>query len=630
MLALPLLAHAQQSRHTADDGEAGDRFGSAVTISDDGQRALVGAYRDAVDGNDGQGSAYVFTRDESGTFAQEAKLVAEDGAAGDSLGGPGSGGGPFIPGDEAVSINADGTVALVGAYTDDVDGTTNQGSAYIFVREDGGTWTQEAKLTAERGAEDDHFGSSVSISDDGQRALVGAELDEGADGTTDQGSAYVFTRESGGTWTQEARLSSDALAGKSFPNAGDAVSLSGNGERALVGAFLDDLSGDDSNEGSAAVFTRSSDGSWTEEATLTADDAEPADFFGGAVSLSDDGTRALVGAYLDEGSDGTTDKGSAYVFSRDGSGNWTQEVKLTTDAVAAGNDFTNFGNAVSLSGDGSRALVGAFLGDPNGVTDAGSAFVFDRAADGWEEGPTITADDAAEFDQFGISVSISEDGQQAIVGSHLDEVDGNTDQGSVYALGPTSLPVELTSFTARRDGKDASLEWRTVSETNNSGFELQRRSASSESWQEVAFVESKAVGGTNTETLHYSYRVEDLANGQHTFRLIQVDTDGTQTPGGIERTVEIGLEARYELSKVSPNPVDERGRVDVTVREAQEVTVALFDVLGRQVRVLHDGPLAGNKTKRLAIDSSTLPSGVYFLRMQGEDFSTNQKVVLTR
>lgn len=242
----------------------------------------------------------------------------------------------------------------------------------------------------------------------------------------------------------------------------------------------------------------------------------------------------------------------------------------------------------------------------------------------------VAADDNAEFDQLGISVSITQSGQQAIVGAYLDDVDGNTDQGSAYAFGSSSLPVELASFTARRDGQSATLQWRTVSETNNSGFELQRQSASDEGWHPVTFVESKAAGGTSTEAQRYSYRVDDLSYGQHTFRLMQVDIDGTRTPAGIVRTVTIGLEKGYELSRVSPNPMHGQGTAHVTVRKSQTVTVALYDALGRQVRVLHDGTLNGNETKHLTVESGDLPSGVYFVRMRGEDFSASRKVTLVR
>ena len=105
--------------------------------------------------------------------------------------------------------------------------TTDQGSAYVFTRS-GTTWTQQAKLTASDGAADDYFGYSVALS--GDTALVGAYWDD-VGANYDQGSAYVFTR-SGTTWTQQAKLTaSDGAAGDHF---GHSVALSG--DTALVGA----------------------------------------------------------------------------------------------------------------------------------------------------------------------------------------------------------------------------------------------------------------------------------------------------------------------------------------------------------------------------------------------------------
>ena len=103
------------------------------------------------------------------------KLTASDGAARDYFG-------------YSVSISADGTTALIGAYADDDKGS-NSGSAYVF-KYNGTSWSQQSKLTASDGAASDNFGSSVSISSDGTTALIGAYFDD--DKGADSGSAYVF------------------------------------------------------------------------------------------------------------------------------------------------------------------------------------------------------------------------------------------------------------------------------------------------------------------------------------------------------------------------------------------------------------------------------------------------------
>jgi len=212
----------EEQKLLASDGAADDRFGDSVSIS--GNVALVGAELDDDKGTD-SGSAYVF-RWSGGSWVEEQKLLASDGAADDRFGS---------------SVSISGNVALVGAELDDDKGT-DSGSAYVF-RWNGSSWLEEQKLLASDGAGSDYFGSSVSIS--GNVALVGAYLDD--DNGTYSGSAYVF-RWNGSSWVEEQKLlASDGAADDRF---GDSVSISG--DMALVGAFWDDDNGTDS--GSAYVF----------------------------------------------------------------------------------------------------------------------------------------------------------------------------------------------------------------------------------------------------------------------------------------------------------------------------------------------------------------------------------------
>jgi len=218
-------AWGQAAKLTADDGARDDTFGQSVSLS--GDLALVGACYDDDNGAD-SGSAYLFGRDQGGdnAWGQVAKLTADDGAAGDFFGG-------------SVSLSAD--LALVGAQWDNDNGT-DSGSAYLFARNQGGdnAWGQVAKLTADDGALDDRFGISVSLS--GDLALVGAFSDD--DNGTDSGSSYLFARDEGGdnAWGQVAKLTADD--GALDDRFGISVSLSG--DLALVGASWDDDNGTNS------------------------------------------------------------------------------------------------------------------------------------------------------------------------------------------------------------------------------------------------------------------------------------------------------------------------------------------------------------------------------------------------
>ncbi len=318
---------------------------------------------------------------------QMQKLLAHDAAAHDHFG---------------YSVSISGDTALVGAYGDDDNGKRS-GSAYVFVR-NGSTWSLQQKLTPTDAAAYDHFGWSVSISDD--TALVGASGDN--DNGKRSGSAYVFVR-NGSTWSLQQKLTpTDAAAEDLF---GRSVSISD--DTALVGAWGDDDNGDMS--GSAYVFVRSGS-TWSPQQKLMPPDAAAKSLFGRSVSVS--GDTALVGAPGDG-----WNSGSAYVFVRSGN-TWSLQNKITPADAA---EYDSFGDSVSVSGD--TALVGAAGDDDNGGS-SGSAYVFARSGSQWSQQDKMTAVDAAARDQFGISVSVS--GDTALVGAYKD--DDGSGPGSVYVF----------------------------------------------------------------------------------------------------------------------------------------------------------------------------------------------------
>ncbi len=358
-------------------------FGTSVAIS--GETALVGASYDP-DKGPGGGAAYVFVYT-AGTWTQQAKLTAPDGATQDYFG---------------TSLAISGETALVGSFGDD-EKASSAGAAYVFVRS-GVSWSLQAKLTATDGESADLFGMSVAIG--GDTALVGAPYDD--DKGSNSGSAYVFVR-SAGTWTPQMKLTAnDGAVDDRF---GTSVALST--DTVVVGAPYDDDKG--SNSGSAYVFVRSA-GTWTPQMKLTANDGALHDQFGTSVALSTD--TALVGAPHDD--DKGSSSGSAYVFVRSG-GIWTQQPKLTATNGAASDCF---GISVAVSGD--TALVGAWytVGD-------GSAYVFARSGAIWAQQAELVASDYAAGHSFGSSVALSSG--KALVGAPHDGSQGPS-SGSAYVF----------------------------------------------------------------------------------------------------------------------------------------------------------------------------------------------------
>jgi len=195
-------------------GQSGDAFGGAVVLSTDGSTLAVGALYADVKGNADQGSVTVFSRS-GGKWAEQGVLTI-DGAEKDWFG-------------YSIAMSADGGTIAVGAVYATVGGNKAQGSASVFARQ-GGKWSLQKTVTGKDGAAGDLFGYSVSLSANGGTLAVGATGSD-VDGNADQGTASVFTRDGG--WALQQVLTSAKPATKA--NFGTSVSLSADGNTLAVG-----------------------------------------------------------------------------------------------------------------------------------------------------------------------------------------------------------------------------------------------------------------------------------------------------------------------------------------------------------------------------------------------------------
>ena len=204
----------QEGRVAPLDGQAGDEFGAAVSLS--GDIAVIGSRRDDDTAEDA-GSAYIYARLTGGDWIQRSKLLADDGAEQDWFGS---------------FVASGGDTVVVGAPFDSPNGA-DSGSAYVYTSNDNGvSWNQNTKLVPDDGASADLFGS-VAIN--GESILVGAS---GADTTVgiNSGAAYLFTR-AGGSWVQRSKILPTEA------NAGFGASPAIGNEYAVVGASQDGLGG---------------------------------------------------------------------------------------------------------------------------------------------------------------------------------------------------------------------------------------------------------------------------------------------------------------------------------------------------------------------------------------------------
>jgi subtilisin-like proprotein convertase family protein len=188
------------------------------------------------------------------------------------------------------------------------------------------------------------------------------------------------------------------------------------------------------------------------------------------------------------------------------------------------------------------------------------------------------------------------------------------------------IPVELTSFTATSAASAIMLNWNTASETNNAGFEVEARRAGETTFQTLGFVAGK---GTTTEAQAYSFTAEGLAFGSHFFRLRQVDFDGTFAYSDeVEATLEVP--GTHALSAAYPNPFNPQTRFELAVQREQNVTVSVYDAIGRQVATLFQGSLPANESRTLTFEAANLPSGTYMIRAVGDNFQQTQRVTLLK
>ncbi len=199
------------------------------------------------------------------------------------------------------------------------------------------------------------------------------------------------------------------------------------------------------------------------------------------------------------------------------------------------------------------------------------------------------------------------------------------------------LPVELEAFYARIDRNSVGLFWSTLTEQNNTGFEIQRavrsdqpssqlHTGSALSWERVGWVEGT---GTTLERQTYTFRLNDHPPGRYLFRLKQIDLDGTFVYSE-EVEIFVAIPEAFVFTEAYPNPFQTAAQIGLTVATDQEVSVEVFDSLGRQVANLFKGILPAQVVHRFQFAAHDLPNGVYTIRAKGAHFDQARTLVLSR
>jgi hypothetical protein len=344
-------------------------------------------------------------RPASGEWLEVRKILGADTAAHDLFG---------------YALALDGDRLAVGVPADDSP-LGDAGSVYLFERNQGGPerWGQVAKLTASDALSSWYLGVSVAL--DGDTVLAGAP------GATDDGAAYIFTRQADGQWPETAKLTRPP--DPDTETFGDSVAI--EGDTLFVGSEGDNEKG--SLAGAVWVYERHAAGppQWRLVAKLTAQSPTPDARFGNASAV--EGGILAVGAYKDR--EKALEAGAVHIFEQDGRGAWVEVAKLMASDGALGDAL-----GISLAISGWTVVAGA----PNSGT-AGAAYVFERDESGaWAEAAKLTASDAGVGDYFGGSVAIY--GDLIVVGAEHEGPPGVTGAANLFQQQADAQWVEVAKL----------------------------------------------------------------------------------------------------------------------------------------------------------------------------------------
>ncbi|MDB4300750.1 hypothetical protein N9961_01600, partial [bacterium] len=397
---------------------SGDGFGRSPSLSTNGNYAVVGSGKSS----NNRGAIHFLSRSGS-TWTYGQMINRTGGHASDFTG--------F--GDHVVMSN-DGTIALGAAQYDPsaANASYATGVVYLFTRT-GSTWSQHSAIEPTSPSpvtNDMRFGASVDISGDNQYIVIG--------GPGNNKGVYIYINDGSGNFSLQQKLTTS----NSGDDYGGGVAIDEDGNTIVVSHQ------GSGSTGKIYTYVRSGT-NWTLQQTIAPSGAVDIgwdDRKGKGVAISSDGNRIAFG------SGGIYSTGSSiYIWNRSGT-TWTQEQNITpSHTVGSGtNQVLRFGQNVSLSNDGTRLVAGTDRFNTLSHAETGITYVFTRNGSGvWSESKILSPSDLASEDQFGLGANISGDGTTILSHSKLaDLVDGSdtyTNAGAVYAFtAPVGNPLQDT------------------------------------------------------------------------------------------------------------------------------------------------------------------------------------------
>ena len=573
----------ERARLTASDGTGGANFGSDVILDQD----LI--YVGASGVRNQRGGVYVFERSGS-TWTETGSFEPAGAEEGDRFG-------------RALALSAN--QILVGAPDDaNINGNV-AGASYVFVQ-NGSGWEEQAILLASSWRVEPHFGTSVAVL--GSLAVVGAE---GKQGT---GAAIIYQR-SGTTWTQVAELvNPNGQPGDRF---GRAVALVGN--YVVVGAPGEDNEVGE-NAGAVYVYLQGTD-QWSLQARLVLPQGSDNDAFGSAIAMTDQ--WLVVGAPLQANENGE-EAGIVGLFRRDGAGWVFDRSLIPVEGKADG----QFGSSVDVHAE--TILVGA----PSSRVP-GSAYLFERSGDAWEEVAQFTESDGSSSDLFGASVALDE--TMALVGApaqqwvRVYQATNGIWRNQYEAQLEPETEAEVQFFGASVDlfGEQVLVGAPGDEQLSGATFFFEKQG---ESWlQQSVFNGDQDAGDAFGQGVSLDGATglvgapfDENGNGDDAGAVYFIAIDPTATH---RQSLPIPVSG-FVLEQNYPNPASATAYITFMLQDRGEARLEVFDLLGRTRIILLDQILEAGQHE-VALDTSNWPAGTYFYRLRSKaGMQTRSMVVL--
>ena len=197
------------------------------------------------------------------------------------------------------------------------------------------------------------------------------------------------------------------------------------------------------------------------------------------------------------------------------------------------------------------------------------------------------------------------------------------------------LPVELISFTGGTSNGHVNLAWKTETESNNSGFEIDRaksiedqhsnNKSGLENFTRIGFI--KGSGNSNSPK-QYTYTDNSTLSGKYYYRLKLIDNDGQFKYSKVVE-VDINAPGEFMLNQNYPNPFNPTTTIQYAIPKSEHVTLKVYDEIGREVASLVDENKEAGRYN-ITFNGSNLASGIYFYRLQAGKFSSIKKLILLK